>query len=1714
MSFFFQPIHVTKPGGIYTTVVSNSHYNDPIDKSRPLHGESRRHGDVTPEIQEQIIELLIEQCRKRKLSVHDIAVLIAMCRFESGFNPDAAAGTTSALGLGQFVKATGEQYGITTATLFDAEVQAKAFVALMLDNKAHAVRKGYTGVDLDEMIYKYHHDGVKGEYGGRALAKANVVPIIPAIEKLVARYLSRGFYIPMDFSGTEKLSSDGHFYESTDDLKISSRLLEASYKHTEKSKKGGYFPLGANTTWHGGIHLRSTLKPSMPVIAMAAGEVIATRLEKVADPADSYWGSRNFVLMRHTLDEATLLQCLSLHIPVSYAITKAPVTFTGVPDAPPLAPGDTLVRTDLQAGRTMDDAKCRAKIATLSTSLSIVKGYDVAAGGQKLYRDNACKEALLDLLAGDQIYLVTPVDHHKEDPPPPVPAEVRLTKVAPGLVDPWAWRVKSEHFRELRKAKSDDRDPDPGTKADNNRVLDLQKDDIVEKVNKEAKGELIKGKIWHEVKIQKLAAGKTTITGFEINQNVWSLRRQASQTQDEKAALLGKGDLVDLVQIRTITVEGNTYDLVKPTHFHGEATAEYEVTATKLNVYATPGGAVVRVAAKGEVLQVTGLNRKVGNTVWVPVEGGWIKSVGGVKATTKKKMEIDWYKDLLGETFFVDSGEYGKPKTKARDTAVPDITAYIAEGSALVAAEGTKREEKFAPYATAPGRTDAPAQLVFYTDVSAKTFREMGQTRADRFKSAIGQEGELTIDKASMIIRTDLPDVIKAELIGETYYSLYMHLSDREALDSGSPVLQRYAWLPRVPSEYTLRRRALFYKDAGKKEVSMQLVPGDVLSAVGKQTGTVRHVTIKSLDSKRLVEEIEVAAAAILWKDKKKTEPLVALVPGDVLVAEADYSSSAMRHVSIRVLAAGICDYQYLVIKAGKSIFSKPVSNADKRPAAVGDLLQVLCPCEMDAPKWNHVEKTGTKGWISRKDADAYFAVVRQGRALVHGERVKKAGYVEWDAAKFREKDRSDKHKPGEEGWFEPEPPIDVKEVLDDDALKKLAAGQVVNLALGGQDEKQPIFPQVPAGAPLWMSGEFGVQDEDDDLYKRKPLIHWEVFSANNLMRFHKQRWSEARDDIDDYNMDNPAIIAAIRKALDAERQGKANEVLGSDNLIDEQEVVDFYSGQGDGTKAMRRFACRFVGEWGINLDTALPALRNQSMGAWASQYWGSTKNQIEPQLWWDEAVQKRKVPLPMAKRVFHYNPITFAEDLTEAALREDPKGGALKVCDVAPLLSVAAFMHAEMIKNANRNVVSRMRQMNRPWNWTDFLGFEQAAEVLEAYYVWYEFVKTGGPWDHKKKIRDTFGKHACDFASRTLYQYDIWSNIHYGYIGLAAGFEEWDLKAGAGIAQIKVGLKNMPEGYWKRRWEEIGDADIAAALDDPLDQEAIKVGFYLWQAYGSNLTLDQFIDAVRRHAEKMATTPCEALCDAPGTWEGDVEILPDVTFGGSVGSNADNQPEDVKKVRERLVKLGFDWIEIKDTCDDILISVIKLFQSIVRGYQSVKCNGHIDQDDDTHKWLNAANAPKWHMLPASGTGYVNYEIADTHDHHDYGTSWLADTIAGAGKEYEASFRSSNAGAVLIAVNDASLPHGGDTFDHKGHETGMDADLRLPRKDGDHGCTWQSQQYDQDATRAQLKAFRAQPLVRGIFFNDEDLIAEGLCTYLDGHDNHFHVDLKAPARQG
>lgn len=126
----------------------------------------------------------------------------------------------------------------------------------------------------------------------------------------------------------------------------------------------------------------------------------------------------------------------------------------------------------------------------------------------------------------------------------------------------------------------------------------------------------------------------------------------------------------------------------------------------------------------------------------------------------------------------------------------------------------------------------------------------------------------------------------------------------------------------------------------------------------------------------------------------------------------------------------------------------------------------------------------------------------------------------------------------------------------------------------------------------------------------------------------------------------------------------------------------------------------------------------------------------------------------------------------------------------------------------------------------------------IQAYKKWKGLVAKGKIWDHKRKIKEIQGNDwACDSTTQLKFMYDIWSNLHYGFIGRYVGFTEFELVNGAGFAQLGDNTKSVGEWtkqYISNRFVDFGDADILGGFDDAEDTQAIKVGFSLFNKFGA----------------------------------------------------------------------------------------------------------------------------------------------------------------------------------------------------------------------------------------------------------------------------------------
>lgn len=188
----YRPFLVSERGSAYreSQITRYSHYKDPISVgSDQLCGRSRIWGDVSLETQAQVVSTVIDHLKQEGFSRSEICYALAVCRVESGFNPDAAAGTTSASGLGQFIDSTRDvlcgRAGIENTGPFCMSVNLHCLTESLKESFRFADKRVAAGDTAARyrLAYAYHHDGPSLKHGGAAIADKKILPRLPVIEK-------------------------------------------------------------------------------------------------------------------------------------------------------------------------------------------------------------------------------------------------------------------------------------------------------------------------------------------------------------------------------------------------------------------------------------------------------------------------------------------------------------------------------------------------------------------------------------------------------------------------------------------------------------------------------------------------------------------------------------------------------------------------------------------------------------------------------------------------------------------------------------------------------------------------------------------------------------------------------------------------------------------------------------------------------------------------------------------------------------------------------------------------------------------------------------------------------------------------------------------------------------------------------------------------------------------------------------------------------------------------------------------------------------------------------------------------------------------------------------------------------------------------------------------------------------------------------------------
>jgi S1-C subfamily serine protease len=140
-------------------------------------------------------------------------------------------------------------------------------------------------------------------------------------------------------------------------------------------------------------------------------------------------------------------------------------------------------------------------------------------------------------------------------------------------------------------------------------------------------------------------------------------------------------------------------------------------------------------------------------------------------------------------------------------------------------------------------------------------------------------------------------------------------------------------------------------------------------------------------------------------------------------------------------------------------------------------------------------------------------------------------------------------------------------------------------------------------------------------------------------------------------------------------------------------------------------------------------------------------------------------------------------------------------------------------------------------------------------------------------------------------------------------------------------------------------------------------------------------------------------------------------------------------------------------------------------------------------------------QLPKSGTGYYSYA---QFREKQFG---LAQTIKAIERIALAWFQNHRTGP-LIGVGNISKNGGGSVPPHSSHQTGLDVDFRLLRKDGARiGVTFRDPNYSLDRTQELVNTILRNSVLSVVLILCNDDKLKGVQPW-PGHDDHLHVRFK------
>jgi hypothetical protein len=169
----------------------------------------RRWGRAAPDDQELAVRAIADALAQARAPIDLSAMILAIARVESGFNPFSEHPASTACGLFQFVEATWRAYQPTRDTCFDPYVNAWAGVrhlSMLEQRRLREARALLTGVPdelqrteyLYRLLYAYHFHGPRSVYaavGGSPTAQGAADSGVPYLRRYYT-ILKRATYVP------------------------------------------------------------------------------------------------------------------------------------------------------------------------------------------------------------------------------------------------------------------------------------------------------------------------------------------------------------------------------------------------------------------------------------------------------------------------------------------------------------------------------------------------------------------------------------------------------------------------------------------------------------------------------------------------------------------------------------------------------------------------------------------------------------------------------------------------------------------------------------------------------------------------------------------------------------------------------------------------------------------------------------------------------------------------------------------------------------------------------------------------------------------------------------------------------------------------------------------------------------------------------------------------------------------------------------------------------------------------------------------------------------------------------------------------------------------------------------------------------------------------------------------------------------------------------